>query len=181
MRNIFLRLRERGTVVIMLLLLSVVVASCGKDDNIIIGANMMNVNGTEMIMGEATFVEYGLMGSGINCDVAICSENMFYDVYNSQVNGNGIFVYFEFITSESKKLTSGTYSFSASGQQPGIFTANSYYADTRFSGIKVAATGGRVKVSSSGNNYSLQFECEYENGAKISGHYQGYPSYYQRQ
>ena len=150
MRNIFLRLRERGTVVIMLLLLSVVVASCGKDDNIIIGANMMNVNGTEMIMGEATFVEYGPMGSGINCDVAICSENMFYDVYNSQVNGNGIFVY-------------------------------SYYADTRFSGIKVAATGGRVKVSSSGNNYSLQFECEYENGAKISGHYQGYPSYYQRQ
>lgn len=71
MRNIFLRLRERGTVVIMLLLLSVVVASCGKDDNIIIGANMMNVNGTEMIMGEATFVEYGPMGSGINCDVAI--------------------------------------------------------------------------------------------------------------
>lgn len=181
MRNILLKLREHGAMAMMLVLLCMVAASCGKDDNIIIGANMLNVNGTEMGMGEATFVEYGTMGTGINCDVAICSENMYYDVYNSQVNGSGVFIYFEFITSESMKLTSGNYSFSASGQQPGIFTGNSYYADTRFGGIKVAATGGRVKVSSSGNNYSLQFECEYENGVKISGHYQGIPSYYKRQ
>lgn len=165
----------------MLLLLCVAAVSCGEDDNITVGANVLNVDGTEMEMGEAMFVDYGAMGSGINCDVLICSEGMSYNVYNSQVTGRGVFVYFEFITSESMDLASGTYSFSASEQKPGVFTGNSYYADTRSSGIKAAVKGGRVKVSSSGDSYSLQFDCEYENGVKIAGHYQGIPSYYQAQ
>ena len=166
---------------LLLLLLCVAAVSCGEDDNITVGANVLNVDGTEMEMGEATFVDYGAMGSGINCDVLICSEGMSYNVYNSQVTGRGVFVYFEFITSESMDLASGTYSFSASEQKPGVFTGNSYYADTRSSDIKAAVKGGRVKVSSSGDSYSLQFDCEYENGVKIAGHYQGIPSYYQAQ
>ena len=181
MNDFLLRLKEHGAVAMTLLLLCVAAVSCGEDDNITVGANVLNVDGTEMEMGEATFVDYGAMGSGINCDVLICSEGMSYNVYNSQVTGRGVFVYFEFITSESMDLASGTYSFSASEKKPGVFTGNSYYADTRSSGIKAAVKGGRVKVSSSGDSYSLQFDCEYENGVKIAGHYQGIPSYYQAQ
>lgn len=181
MKNILSRLREYGAMAMMLMLLCMTAASCGKDDIITIGANMLEVNGTEMGMGEATFLEYGAMGSGINCDVLICSGGMYYNVYNSEVTGSGIFLYFEIITSESGKLASGTYGFSASEEKPGVFTGNSYYVDTRSNGIRAFATGGRIKVSNSGNNYSLQFECEYENGTKITGHYEGVPSYYQRQ
>lgn len=181
MNDILLRLKEHGAVAMMLLLLCVAAVSCGEDDNITINANMLNVNGTEIGISEATFVEYGAMGSGINCDVLLCSEGMSYNIYNDQVTGRGIFIYFEFITSGSMDLASGTYSFSASEQKPGVFTGNSYYVDTRSSGIKAAVKGGRVKVSSSGDSYSLQFDCEYENGIKIAGHYQGIPSYYQAQ
>lgn len=180
MKNILLRLKEYGAVAMVLLLCGTAV-SCDKDDDIKVNANMLNVNGSEMGIGEATFVEYGTAGSGINCDVLLCSEGMSYNIYNGQVTGRGVFVYFEFIISESLKLVSGTYKFSASEQKPGVFTGNSYYVDTRSGGVKAAVKKGRVKVSSSGNNYSVQFECEYENGAKIAGHYQGIPSYYQVQ
>lgn len=189
MKDSLFKLRIHAVMAVMLSLLCVAAASCSKDDSIAEDGsiqvnddelNIMNMNGTELKLGDAAFYDNGAVGSGIDFRVAICSDEMKLHGSLGLVSGNGIMIYFKMFSSNRQELTSGTYNFSASGQQPGIFTAESYYMNKRDDNITMmSATGGRINVSSKGVIYTIQFECEYENGTKITGCYQGFPGYYQ--
>ncbi len=181
MRRIIIQNSVFLTRLAIVLLASLVMASCDKDGDMPSAeANMIKVNSEQLLMGNVILLDFGSVGSAVNCDLAITSQGVIYDVMGNEVNGSGIFLYFEMMTSQSGGLASGTYRFNASSEQPGTFTSLSYMVDLRsYDPQKVRATEGTIKVENKGSSYSIQFSCKFEDGTTVSGGYEGIAAYYQ--
>ena len=181
MRRIIIQNSVFMTRLIIALLASLVMTSCDKDGDMPSAeANMIKVNSEQIPLSSVALLDFGNVGSAVNCDLAITSQGVIYDVMGNEVNGSGIFLYFEMMTSQNGGLASGTYHFNTSSGQPGTFTSSSYMADLRsFNPQKVRATDGTIKVENKGSAYSIQFSCKFDNGTVVSGGYEGIVAYYQ--
>ncbi|GEO02784.1 hypothetical protein AAE02nite_04480 [Adhaeribacter aerolatus] len=156
--------------------------------------NEVEYNGTKYEMDESLMVEYGaetLYGDDdthyIN-DFYIANGNILYRNGTVEEVSGSFAIYTELVSNGTDKFNTGTFNYIDNGNDgslsesqleqkykgKSVFGDAQIYIDTNGNRMlsdetPIHATGGTVKVSGSGNTYTLEYNLTLENGKTVRG------------
>lgn len=144
-------------------------ASCSKDDdNNGNSDNKFTFNGkTYTAIGGAQFFYGDAYDSGTN--------NI--DIYIGNESGFGLNLEL-FVPTDKTELISGTYTFKQGAGEYEEMTFCNGWITTNDGDTEFEITGGTVKVSKNGNNYTVEVDCQTRGAGKVTGKYVGKLEYY---
>lgn len=172
--------------IIAILLLSLIVGGCKKDEKETV-KNYFNYNGTEFTLAKGFLENYGKSAAdeGNNIDLTLLSSAFTIHVKNGEVDsisGTGDALYFEIFTSLPDKLDVRDYLYDATeSYAAGTFDIGmvgmGFNMETE-TGSAFDITAGKVSVTSNGSEYEITINCTTSNGKTITGYYKGPLAYY---
>jgi hypothetical protein len=171
---------------VAVLLLSIIIAGCKKDEDKAGKSNFI-YNGTEFKLSQGFLINYGKYSAdeGYNIDLSLLSSDFTIHQSNGaidSVSGIGDAIIFEIYTSLPNKLDVKDYVYDATESgADGTFDLGIVYMDYNAStnnGTQYVITGGKVSVISNGSEYEITFNCTTSNGKTLTGNYKGALKYY---
>lgn len=164
-----------------LLLLVVIVISCGKDkDDGSTPTNYLKVDGEyyELSYGYQEDWGTGDYYAGNNVDVVLISDGITIDFDTYDVTGVGNVIYFEFFTAGDTGIGAGEYVYADSEPYAtGTFDDGEYLVNfdvaTEEAEDSGYFTGGTITVKRSGSVYEIAIDAIDSSGKKITGYYKG--------
>jgi hypothetical protein len=169
--------------------MSMLFSSCDKNEDDFISNNYLKIDNSTYDLSSGILDYFASEIEDENC-VSYCATLGLYTdgfitddaIATDDVYGKGHLIIFSMTTSSSEKLVDGTYTFSELIPSPtmtfdeGFYLIN--YELSENQDIDEAESGGVVKdgkilVSKTDDEYTIEIDCVGENGETITGYYEG--------
>lgn len=184
-KSILFNMTKYTKPLIAILLLSLVVAGCKKDEDKAV-KSYFNLNGTVYNLSQGFLEDYGKSGNdGYNIDLTMLSSTFTIREKNGEIDsisGTGDLIYFEIFTSLPGKLNVMDYVYDGlESGDAGTFDVGEIMTGFNMmtqSGSTFYITGGKLSVTSVGSEYEITINCTTLDGKTVTGYYKGALKYY---
>lgn len=178
-------MKKISTLIIGVLILSIFLAGCKKDENT--PKSQFTYDGIEYELSQGVMENFGQWGNNMNYNMEIVLLSSGFTTHESNgeidsLSGTGHGIIFDLFTTDANKPAVGDYNYDAQGTgQAGTFA----YGDAVINwntqtetGTEFEINGGKLTVVQSGDTYELNFSCTTDTGKTITGYYKGSLKYY---